>query len=505
MGSYFDIMSLVAVGKTPTFTSIELSGRCKGARIIVKDESKNPFGTFKDRRCAALLDRIAHNDQTIFVQITFGNSGYSLGMLAKEYERQTGKTISVVNIVPRGMSASIRKKLETCSFVYEMDLTEKIVTRNDLVEIAKRVTGYKGPEINILTVEDFRLVNGYRKIADEINEAGVKPTHIFCPVGEGELATELTVRASEIWPVNPPKIVGVTISDNAIAKKQDRLSKLGKSIADKLRNGYSKFKSFVDFFVSAGKLDITVVSERQVEREYRYLNEIAGIICEPSAAVAFCGALNYSLSSEDVVVVINTGKGIYDQKAVDKFWVRRLNRAVKHVTIALTGAALAVSLVAGTIFEHNRSYKNWRTELELKTLLYFDNDKSSFLSEDEAMNACLIIPDKKCSSDSGIHAFYYSMENFSDRELAFIIAYQEMAHQSDGWRFSAMSDYRNKWKNGVFDEFSSTSAPHILRVGQSVLMFFANKPFSELGCGMDIVTRLKLGLPDNGCEVRSAK
>ena len=329
-------------GCTPLRKSIELCGRCNGATVYVKDESKNPFGTFKDRRCAALLDLHAQKEELVFVQITSGNSGYSLGMMAKEWELKTGRKRSVVNIVPKSISKEVRKRLETCSLVCGMDLGEKIVTFENMVEIARKASGYSGPDTNLVGVEDYRLEGGYREMVREIADEGIRPGYIFCPVGEGELAVELAGACASVWGYDPPKVVGVTIKQNVILYKKNFLKNPGKSIADKLVNGYSKFKDLLMSLVKKGRVELMSASEREIAAMYGYLNQL-GIAAEPTAASAFCGAVKYDLKPDDVVVIINTGKGIFDQGSVDKRWAKRIANAAKYVVAFALGVAVAAT------------------------------------------------------------------------------------------------------------------------------------------------------------------
>src|SRR5208283_4564011 len=231
-------------------------------------------GTFKDIRCAALLDAHRDKNQVVFFHITNGNSGYSLGKLAEEEIRKTGRDIRVVNIVNKGLSPVIKKRLESCSLVEEMDLSKGILSPDEMRAVARRLAKYDGPDDNLVPVESYKLSEGYRTIIQELVADGVKPNYIFCPVGEGELITELAAEAEAIWGEKAPKLVGVTIPQNVIVKEKDFIKKPGKSIADKLVSRYSKFKGLVQDFVRKGRIELMIVKDGEIAKEYKWLNSI---------------------------------------------------------------------------------------------------------------------------------------------------------------------------------------------------------------------------------------
>lgn len=447
---------------------------CKGVYIL--DESVNPASrTFKDLRNQDLLERTRELNEVVFVQITQGNSGYSMGKLAQQEKAlNPDRKIHIVNIVPKGLSQRIKRELESCSIVHEVDLSRRVISRTELIEIARRLTGYSGD--NVLTVENVEknqgdastmAPNGYGTLVDDISSAPIirgSVTHIVCPVGGGELAIMLARYAESKWGSSAPKIVGFTDPKNPLLGNNGNLvTNLGDGIADKLRSGYAIFFDAVKDLIKRGKMELFPVSSREIIGAYEQLNR-EGILCEPSAAAAFAGAIGYKFKPDDVVVIVNTGRGLFDERIVDRFWIKRVKRFMRNAGIALAGGALAISLIAGGIMFSNYEHANWRTRLELQVMLYFDKDKSAFLSEDEATEACMTIPKNRCLSESGIHQFYYDTGKFSDRELAFIVAYQQMAHQLDSWRFSIMGDMRKDWVSGKFDELTMTHAPRILNV-----------------------------------------
>jgi threonine dehydratase len=438
--------------KTFMHKSIEMCGKCNGATVFVKREDKNPFGTFKDRRCAALLETHRAKEEVVFVHITSGNSGYSLGMLAKEEERpakedegKTKRKIHVVNIVPKGLPSAIKKRLESCSIVHEMDLSKGIVSPDEMRAIARKLTGFSGPEENLISVESYGLANGYKNIIREIAEDGVKPDYIFCPVGEGELLTDLAVAAEAVWGEKAPKLVGVTIPQNVIIKGEDVvfLEKPGKSLADKIVNGYSKFKELVLGFVKSGRIELKTVSEGEIAREYKWLNSI-GIPVEPSAAVAFCGAQKYDLKPQDTVVIINTGKGVYDQSAVEKRAVRRILKWLKYAAIvAATAAITTIGVMAAhwhfTKYESNKYYS-----LLSEADNYADKNGDHEADVAESKEACKTISGRKGCEQ------VLSLGDLYPKEIEFYVHYKRAENMHDNIGGQIMAGLNHKWESGAY-------------------------------------------------------
>ena len=306
----------IPVGNTPLLPRPDLSGRCHRATVFVKHEDKNPSGVFKDRRNAAILKLYEDRKHVVFVSITYGNSGHSLGILAQDEQRRTGRRIDVVNIVPDWISPEIEKKLATCSFVHKMDLSV-YVTDDEMRKIARKLTGFTGPEDDIRGVEGYNIKDGYARIITEIHDAGVLPTKIFCPVGGGELLVELAKEAELVWGARAPLIVGVTIPGNALLSDDEFIPTVRMSPADKLINPCTEFRELVRSLIKDGRVRLMTAGDRQIVLEYEYLRG-KGINAEPSAAVAFCGAEQHPLTCEDTIIIINSGCGIYDHRIKPK-------------------------------------------------------------------------------------------------------------------------------------------------------------------------------------------
>ncbi|MFH1785284.1 MAG: PLP-dependent lyase/thiolase [Candidatus Micrarchaeota archaeon] len=436
-------MRLLRIGHTPLREYHQVSGMCRGARAFIKDESVNEIsGTHKDRRCEALLATVKPDEKAVLIHITCGNSGLSMGQLTKTLAESEGRDwksfrVKVVNIVSKDLPKVIKDRLKECSFVHEMDLTNHELTQDEMRSIAKRLTDCTDEEVRM--VESYQLDTGYRTIIQEIQRdlaaRGIPspPSHIVCPVGSAELAIELVVEASNLWGEDAPKIIGVSIPTNAHISGKRFSKKRDRSIADKIVTPCSPYSELVRDLQSANKLELITVKDRDILRMYRRLQEI-GIHSEPSAAIAFAGAMQYSrgygLGAKDTIVIVNTGEGVYDKKAVEKHWIQRLRSAFKYASIILATAAVVSLVVWAYMTERNKITDLNRKLLEARVLVYADADRNYWLDKEEATAICRRIPGKNCESPLA-GPFIYGFQDFSVRELGFYAEIKEAESMND--------------------------------------------------------------------------
>ena len=122
-----------------------------------------------------------------------------------------------------------------------------------------------------------------------------------------------------------PEIVGVTIDDNVFATKKKFHRRAGKSPADKLVAPYSDFMEILRYLCESGGHSIETVSDRQIMKESKYLNELQ-MRAEPSAAAAFAGAQKYvkknNVGFHNKIIIINTGYGLYEPVQIMP-WLQR--------------------------------------------------------------------------------------------------------------------------------------------------------------------------------------
>jgi len=210
-------------GNTPLVQNDGLSQKF-GFTILIKDESKNPFGTFKDRRSEIIINRAKDEQVDTLVLITSGNAGYSLGRFSQ------GTKIRIVNIVDKKLKNSIKEKLKKYGEIIEVNLSEKILKPEEVISLARQ----NDEEVIWDVTNGFH--EEYEKIVEEIKQAN--PNFIILPVGSGEAFVGFYngIKKYRL----KTKVIGVGVKDK------------WQSFADKLHTPWTPYKSKIQSILKEG-------------------------------------------------------------------------------------------------------------------------------------------------------------------------------------------------------------------------------------------------------------
>ena len=265
-------------GNTSLVKNNELSQKF-GFAILIKDESKNPFGTFKDRRSEIIINRAKDEQVDTLVLITSGNAGYSLGRFSQ------GTKIRIVNIVDKKLKNSIKEELKKYGEIIEVNLSEKILKPEEVISLARQ----NDEEVIWDVTNGFH--EGYEKIVEEIKQAN--PNFIILPVGSGEAFVGFYngIKKYRL----KTKLIGVGIKDK------------WQSFADKLHTPWTPYKSKIQSILKEGHR-IIKLDEEEIKEAYKQYKDKFDI--EPSSAVVFGVLPKLKFKKEDKIILINSGKGI---------------------------------------------------------------------------------------------------------------------------------------------------------------------------------------------------
>jgi threonine synthase len=255
------------------------------SNLLVKDESKNPFGTFKDRRNALVIDTAIEQKVDKTVIITSGNAGYSLARLAE----RTG--IKVVCVVDSGINSNIKKSLRRYSYkVIETDLNDKILLTEDVVRLARE----RSDEVILDVTNNYDAA--FQSIVDEIEYEA--PDYLVTPLGSGEAYVGLYEGLKK----HRMKTILVGVGVHQLRDHELELRALP-SVADKLYTPFTPYRKKIISILEEENLYLHV-SEEQIKDAYKKVNHACS--CEPSSAAAFAALPRLGIKKDDKVVVINS-------------------------------------------------------------------------------------------------------------------------------------------------------------------------------------------------------
>ncbi len=317
---------LHAAGWTPIFTPTRLAEQINLERLWIKDESRNPTASFKDRASAVVIGRAREIKAEVVVTASTGNAGAALaGMAASVGQKaiifapRTAPPAKVAQLLIFGAQVI----LVDGSYDDAFDLT---ILASQEFNWYCRNTGY-----NPFTAE------GKKTAAFEIWEQvlstkpellGPKPLTIFISVGDGNIISGIHKGFKDLlalgWLESMPRIIGVqaegsaSIANAFFAGRETIIPVSATTIADSIsvdlpRDGTRAVRAATQ---TGGRY--LTVSDAEILSAIAALGKV-GIFAEPAGSTAYAGLLKAIreswIQSSDPVLVLNTGSGLKDVRA----------------------------------------------------------------------------------------------------------------------------------------------------------------------------------------------
>lgn len=267
-------------GKTPLIKIEELCRKFDLPNLLIKDESQNHFGTWKDRRSELIIKRALQSSINTLCLITSGNAGFSLAMFAQE------SGIQVTSIIDAKLPASIKDSLQKASTkIVETDLSAKVLSTEEIIELAK-----ESPQENLWDVTNG-FEEAYEPIIQELAEKAA-PDYIICPIGSGEAFVGLSNGLAKAnWKT---KLIGV-------------LPESSSSLADKLNTSWTPYSSKLEAIVKTSH-QIVKLNEVEIQKSFDLAKTI--MKCEPSSALVLGALEKLKFEKNAKIVIINSGQGL---------------------------------------------------------------------------------------------------------------------------------------------------------------------------------------------------
>lgn len=310
-------------GFTPTYSLPALAKLLGLKSFWLKDESRNPTASFKDRASAVVVARALEIKADVIVTASTGNAGAALagmsaavGQKAVIFAPRTAPQAKIAQLLVFGAQVI----LVNGNYDQAFDLT---------IEAAKEFGWYcRNTGFNPFTAE------GKKTAAFEIWEQVLlknklkKPLSIFIPVGDGNIISGIHKGFKDLaalgWLDYFPKIYGVQTTGSAaianafFAGNEEIIPVEASTIADSIsvdlpRDGIRAVRAATQ---TGGKY--LLVEDCDSLKAIAELGRV-GIFAEPAGATAYAGLkkgiTEGIITENDPVLVLNTGSGLKDVRA----------------------------------------------------------------------------------------------------------------------------------------------------------------------------------------------
>ena len=313
--------TLRVVGCTPVYTPKVLTGELKLEQLWIKDESRNPSASFKDRASALVVARAREIKAEVVITASTGNAGAALaGMAAAVGQKavilapKTAPPAKVAQLLVYGAQVVL------VDGNYDQAFDLSIEAANEFGWYCRN-TGY-----NPFTAE------GKKTAAFEIweqvwlnHDEFKKPLCIFVSVGDGNIISGIHKGFKDLvsfgWLDRMPRIFGVQAEGsaaiaNAFKAGTEIITPVkANTIADSIsvdlpRDGVRAVRAARD---TQG--DYIVVKDEEILTAITQLGKV-GIFAEPAGAASYAGLVKAvrsgTIQPDDPVLVLNTGSGLKD-------------------------------------------------------------------------------------------------------------------------------------------------------------------------------------------------
>ncbi len=328
---------LHVVGGTPVYDLTRLAEKFGLAHLWLKDESRNPSASFKDRASAVVVTRAREIGAEVVVTASTGNAGAALaGMAAAVGQRAV---IFAPKSAPQAKVAQLlvfgaKVILVDGSYDDAFDLTVKASQEFGWY---CRNTGYnpftaEGKKSAAFEIWEFMRSQMGTGMRATPNAATVPVSDqrltVFVSVGDGNIISGIHKGFKDLhtlgWITHMPRIIGVQAEGSAAiynafhAGTETIIPVQAKTIADSIsvdlpRDGVRALRAATE--TNGTYLTVT---DDQILKAIAELGS-AGVFAEPAGATAYAGlAVAKSkgwLETEGPILVMNTGSGLKDVRA----------------------------------------------------------------------------------------------------------------------------------------------------------------------------------------------
>jgi threonine synthase len=315
-------------GWTPVFSPQVLAKKLGLRDLWVKDESRNPTASFKDRASSVVIGRAREIHAEIVVTASTGNAGAalagmsaSIGQKAVIFAPRTAPPAKIVQLLVYGSQVI----LVDGNYDQAFDLT---IEASQEFGWYCRNTGYNPFTAEGKKTAAFEIWESVLLPAAKSQAGKKRPLVVFIPVGDGNIISGIHKGFKDLqeigWLDQMPRLFGIQAEGsaaiyNSFAAGDETIRPISaQTIADSIsvdlpRDGVRAVRAARH----TGGSYLTVKDE-DILKAIASLGAV-GIFAEPAGATAYAGlekAVSENLvDPDDPVLVLNTGSGLKDVKA----------------------------------------------------------------------------------------------------------------------------------------------------------------------------------------------
>lgn len=314
------------VGWTPVFETPSLAQALGLKTLWIKDESRNPTASFKDRASAVVVARAREIQAEVVVTASTGNAGAALagmtaavGQKAVIFAPKTAPPAKVAQLLVFGAQVILVDGNYDSAFDLTIQAAQEFgwYCRN---------TGYNPFTAEGKKTAAFEIWEWWEKTRQQ--HPTLKRLNVFVSVGDGNIISGIHKGFKDLvalgWLEQMPRIFGVQSTGSAAiynafqAGTEQIVPVAASTLADSIsvdlpRDGVRAVRAARETHGS-----YLAVEDEQILQAIAALGKV-GIFAEPAGATAFAGLVQAvqrgMLNAEDAVLVMNTGSGLKDIKA----------------------------------------------------------------------------------------------------------------------------------------------------------------------------------------------
>lgn len=316
-------------GETPCIKSRTL-GPKNNISLYIKDEGRNPTGSFKDRAATVLVSTEKELNHFSATTVSSGNASGALSLYS---------TLSAIDLYIFMYQPPEGKLIHTSSFGHKIFLVESQI-ESDAIEMARKASREFGwAWLTTMSSANPFNVEGYKTISYEIFRDIGLPDFIFIPMGSGTLVLGIWKGFKELFQMGLiyelPHLVGVQSEqvnpiDRAFKSGDTEVKPVipGKTIATGVvtDNPGAAGAAALQTIRETNGFTISV-SEERIIKTHKLLPIEEGIFAEPTGALSVAGLIvaceEGLISEEKKVVCINSASGFKDLDAFKRLGYAR--------------------------------------------------------------------------------------------------------------------------------------------------------------------------------------